>query len=1256
MGFIRSNKDLLGADPDKLVPLRAVQAGGRWYAAFQQIHNKVPVLGGAVHMSFTKDDRLISFGSDIYPDVDVNTTPALSGQAASKLALTDCSSPKHAADRITEPDLFIVPVPRGTKLDYRLCWRLDIVQSSVQKKWRYFIDAASGTVLSKRNILWYADVPGIAGTVTGWYKPEFASDPTSIAPFPHESITAEGLELPLYSWDFSTDPGWLTEGAWAFGKPSGGGSYCGDPASGATGANVYGYNLSGDYTNNMSVRYLTTTPINCSGYTNLRLKFKRWLGIEGHGWDNAFIEVSTNNADWIRVWEYSGAEMCDANWVTAHYDLPLIADNQPTVFIRWGIGPTDHSVTYPGWNIDDVEIVSVLGGINNTISLPDGTFQLPLPWEPSVLLSELSGPYVNVNYYGGPDAELAEAQIYPGPLSWVWDDSLCSVIDESHMYYHVNRIHDYYKTLDPAFSGLDYPVPAWVYVNFSNAYWDGYSMVFGRGDGIDFDNFALYAEVIYHEYTHGVTDKIYAGFELPYIGESGAINEGWSDYFGCLLTPSRNHFMGDGGLVIEEPEGLRTIVNSYRRETDWVNEVHFDSQVFSASLWQARDTIDPAIMDELVHFTRYAHTTTFEDYLTALLLEDDTRYGDNDLSNGTPHGEAIFRGFGDHGMGGLQYLAPSIVITGDTINHDGHLDPGETASLSLTLTNGWADASHIRGTLSTSDPYVGFVKYKAKFPSVLYGETITNAHDPFVIFVSPACPETHTIRLTLTITAHGPYSYSRECLLYYNVATRQLAYDDGEPEMSVGYGAAGGALAVKVTPDDYPCHPTHVRLFSIDNTAITVTIWGENNEGAPGDVLASLVARPPASPGWFDVDVSQFGLVINSGSVFVGWVEGQGQYGNGFDFDPPYYDRSWIIYDSDSWQLEEFGVLGNFMIRLRYSNEPPLRIQPPYQYSWCPTSPVSTCLVVADGTPPYHGWTALPLPEDYEYQVLPGSSFSVTGQPQGLHGDDIAIEYTLPFDFSYYGINYSAVSIGSNGLLDFTLDATAFYNNHLHLMDNIRIAPLWDDLTTYEPDDVFIDEAIPHQVAIRWQASTYADGQPAAFAVVLFDDGRIRFDYGPGNSGLTPTVGISAGDSRRYLSVSGYDDAPSLQNAPSVMFTPVPQRPALPPGVTLDEDTGCLTGIPANPGVYPVTVAVTDSSSPPQTAVRELTFNIGFPRADFNSSCSVNFLDYALMMSRWSDADCSEGNAWCNHADLDHDTDVDFGDLGIFAEGWLLSY
>ena len=62
--------------------------------------------------------------------------------------------------------------------------------------------------------------------------------------------------------NMDTDPGWTTTGQWAWGHPTGGGSYNHDPTSGHTGTNVYGYNLVGDYASNIPVYYLTTPAIN----------------------------------------------------------------------------------------------------------------------------------------------------------------------------------------------------------------------------------------------------------------------------------------------------------------------------------------------------------------------------------------------------------------------------------------------------------------------------------------------------------------------------------------------------------------------------------------------------------------------------------------------------------------------------------------------------------------------------------------------------------------------------------------------------------------------------------------------------------------------------------------------------------------------------------------------------------------------------------------------------------------------------------
>jgi hypothetical protein len=795
-------------------------------------------------------------------------------------------------------------------------------------------------------------------------------------------------------------------------------------------------------------------------------------------------------------------------------------------------------------------------------------------------------------------------------------------------------------------------VPAAVYVDMSNAYWDGEGVAFGRGDGIDFDDFGLYAEVIYHEYTHGVTDKIYAGIEFPYFAESGAMNEGWSDYFGCALSISQSPLVGENGLVIYEPNGFRTLNNNYRRETDWFNEVHVDSQMFSSSLWQARQAVGPEAMDELVHFARYAHATTFEDYLLALLLEDDCRYGDGDLSNGTSHGQDIFTAFGNHGIGGLQYQASSIVVNEQTGNGDGKLDPGETAELSLTLSNGWADANNITATLECNDPLVTIHEANAAFDDANYGETTNNSADSFIISVADDCPDTHTINFTLTISADGPYRYSRTCLLYYNVAPRQLAYDDGAADESIGYGGAGGVLAVRVTPDTYPCYPTHVRLFPYTKTTTTVAVWDDDANGLPGTLLGTVTARPRILGDWYDVDISQLGLTIDSGSIYVGWIEGA-FFLNGFDYDPPYYQRSWVS-DGAEWNpLEYYGYLGNFMIRLRYSEEPPFHIKLPYDYALCPGQPVSFCLQAVNGTSPYDDWTALPQP-DYNYSIAGSSSFAERGTGKGWQDDDASFAYDLPFEFQYYGTTYTKVYISTNGFLDFATDSSDYYNSDEELAYNVRIAPLWDDITTYSPGDIFIDESVPGEVAIRWQGETYMYELPVNFDVVLFNDGCIRFDYGFNDIGLSPTVGISAGDAFHYILVPGYNGDPNgLDNVASVLLTPTTPKPSLPADLTLDPATGCLSGTPLNEGEYLVIIEVNDSSSPPKTTKANFIFTIKPPIADFNRDCIVNFDDFASFGSNWLAKSCRASNNWCNGADLDQNKRVDIYDLAIFANLWL---
>jgi hypothetical protein len=167
-----------------------------------------------------------------------------------------------------------------------------------------------------------------------------------------------GVPHQVCGWNLDTDPGWTTQGQWAWGTPTGGSGDHGGPdaTSGHTGTQVYGYNLNGGYTNDMPAYGLTTNAIDCTGLSQVTLRFWRWLGIERSLYDHANVQVSNDGSNWNTIWENPDTTIDDQAWVYQEFDIHTYADHQPAVYLRWTMGPTDVGWTYCGWNIDDVEI------------------------------------------------------------------------------------------------------------------------------------------------------------------------------------------------------------------------------------------------------------------------------------------------------------------------------------------------------------------------------------------------------------------------------------------------------------------------------------------------------------------------------------------------------------------------------------------------------------------------------------------------------------------------------------------------------------------------------------------------------------------------------------------------------------------------------------------------------------------------------------------------------------------------------------
>jgi len=173
-----------------------------------------------------------------------------------------------------------------------------------------------------------------------------------------------GVPEPIHVFSMDDDPGWSMTGQWEFGHPTGqGGNSHGypDPNSGATGENVCGVNLNGDYsTTPGGPYYLTTTSIDCSELTEVELHFQRWLNSDYQPYVSATLEASNDGVNWELLWENGDSEVAENSWSAHVFELAVIADNQPTLYLRWGYEIGSGAWAYSGWNLDDVEIWAVV--------------------------------------------------------------------------------------------------------------------------------------------------------------------------------------------------------------------------------------------------------------------------------------------------------------------------------------------------------------------------------------------------------------------------------------------------------------------------------------------------------------------------------------------------------------------------------------------------------------------------------------------------------------------------------------------------------------------------------------------------------------------------------------------------------------------------------------------------------------------------------------------------------------------------------
>lgn len=159
-----------------------------------------------------------------------------------------------------------------------------------------------------------------------------------------------------------------------------------------------------------------------------------------------------------------------------------------------------------------------------------------------------------------PKASNGEREVYdakektslPGSKARFEGENATGNEDVDKAYDYTGQVRSFYKDLFKRDSidnnGMKYTSTVNYGKSYENAFWNGKQMTYGKpGPDSPFKTFIL-LDVCGHEITHGITEKEAA---TRYYGQSGALNESYSDVFGELIEQRANNTLAkDANWVV----------------------------------------------------------------------------------------------------------------------------------------------------------------------------------------------------------------------------------------------------------------------------------------------------------------------------------------------------------------------------------------------------------------------------------------------------------------------------------------------------------------------------------------------------------------------------------------------------------------------------------------------------------------------------------------------------------------------------------
>jgi hypothetical protein len=254
----------------------------------------------------------------------------------------------------------------------------------------------------------------------------------SVPENPQSPFGERAIYESIFYDDFDTDKGWILTGEWERAEPMGyGGIYGSDGTNGShgqpgasypfVGNKILGTDITGlgafpgNYEPGIdTLEYEAISPvIDCFYYKDVTLSFHRWLNAEPT--DKVWIQI-TNDEGVTWNTEYINTDFENTlGWTQQTYQLPK-ANRKKQVRIRFGVGPTDDTNHYSGWNIDNLVVTGTF--VNHDVGVTKW-----LGSDGSCGMSDQETIVVEVKNFGAMavDADIPIGFSLDGGITWSMD-------------------------------------------------------------------------------------------------------------------------------------------------------------------------------------------------------------------------------------------------------------------------------------------------------------------------------------------------------------------------------------------------------------------------------------------------------------------------------------------------------------------------------------------------------------------------------------------------------------------------------------------------------------------------------------------------------------------------------------------------------------------------------------------------------------------------------------------------------------------